>query len=83
MSDMKVVTGFTFTPPVIGRITMGHSEVRGTGESAKARPVRDDEFHITTLVQNKADRSWEPHPITKTIKKEPKTKLREIPVVIA
>ena len=83
MSEViNTVKGITLTPPVIGRITLGHTEMRGTGDSAKARPVKDDHFHITTLVQNKTDRSWGVHPLAKVVS-EGQEKLRAIPVVIA
>lgn len=68
MSEViNTVKGITLTPPVIGRITLGHTEMRGIGDSAKARPVKDDHFHITTLVQNKTDRSWGVHPLAKVV----------------
>lgn len=79
---INTVKGITLTPPVIGRITMGHTEMRGSGDSAKARPVKDDYFHITTLVQNKTDRSWGEHPL-ETAVSNGQEKLRAIPVVIA
>lgn len=80
---ISVVKGITLTPPVIGRITMGHTVLRGD----KALPVKDDHFSLTTLVQNKADRSWTPHPIQKEVvagaKLGANDKLRAIPVRIA
>ena len=74
----KIVRGVTLTPPVIGRITMGHTVIRGD----KALPVKDDHFSLTTLVQNKSDRTWEEHPLQKSFVKG-KEKLRAIPVRIA
>ncbi len=74
----KIVRGVTLTPPVIGRITMGHTVVRGD----KTLPVKDDHFSLTTLIQNKSDRSWEEHPLQKSFVKG-KEKLRAIPVRIA
>lgn len=75
---LSVVKGITLTPPVIGRITMGHTVVRGD----KAMPVKDDHFSLTTLVQNKTDRSWGTHPLQAQHSKG-KEKLRAIPVRIA
>lgn len=80
---LNVVKGVTIAPPVIGRITMGHSKITPkSGGESRALPVRDDHFGITTLVQNKSDRSWERDPIEKTLKKG-KEKLIAIPVTIA
>lgn len=58
-ASISAIKGVTITPPVIGRIMMGHTEVRAGG---KCIPQKDDHFTVTTLVQ-KDDRSWESHPI--------------------
>jgi hypothetical protein len=79
--NLSVIRGITITPPLIGRITMGHTEVRGGGEEAKGIPKKDDHFTVTTLCQ-KSDRSWEIHPIQATLVKG-KEKLLRIPVRIA
>ena len=71
--------GVTLTPPVIGRITMGHTVVKGEG---KALPVKDDHFSLTTLFQDKKTRVWETHPLQKEISTA-NEKLRAIPVRIA
>ena len=76
---LAVNKGITLTPPVIGRITMGHTVVKGEG---KALPVKDDHFSLTTLVQDKKTRAWETHPIQNNITKAG-DKLRAIPVRIA
>lgn len=55
--NLSVIRGITITPPLIGRITMGHTEVRGTGDDSKGVPKKDDHFTVTTLCQ-KSDRSW-------------------------
>ena len=81
-NTFKSVKGVSLTPPIIGRITLGHVEMIGRGQEAKEVSFSDDSFNITTLVQNKEDRSWEPHPILEKIK-APDEKLRAIPVVIA
>lgn len=81
---LNINKGITLTQPVIGRITMGHTIIRGEG---KALPVKDDHFTLTTLVQDKASRAWEEHPLQKKIvidkKGNAKDKLRSIPVRIA
>lgn len=76
----RIVSGVTIAPPVIGRITMGHVELKGD----KGVPKKDDFFRITSLVQNK-DRSWDAHPIEHEVRKSlgAREKLRAIPVRIA
>jgi hypothetical protein len=81
MSNINIIRGITITPPLLGRITLGHTELRGSGENAKGVPKRDDHFSVTTLVQ-RDDRSWEPHAIQSTLVKG-KEKLLRIPVKIA
>lgn len=77
--SLNLVKGMTLTPPVIGRITMGHTVVKA---DSKTLPVKDDYFSLTTLVQEKRDRSWAKHPLeTKHTKSG--EKLRAIPVRIA
>ena len=76
---LAINKGITLTPPVIGRITMGHTVVKGEGKSL---PVKDDHFSLTTLVQDKKTRAWETHPIQNNITKAG-DKLRAIPVRIA
>lgn len=85
---LNINKGITLTQPVIGRITMGHTVIRGEG---KALPVKDDHFSLTTLVQDGATRAWTEHPLQKEIfgkkmdkeKGDAKDKLRAIPVRIA
>lgn len=76
--NLTIVKGATLTPPIIGRITMGHAKPRDDGS---ALPQKDDHFTITTLVQN-SDRSWPEHPLHKQHLGE-KRKLESIPVRIA
>ncbi len=76
---LAVNKGITLTPPVIGRITMGHTVVKGEG---KALPVKDDHFSLTTLFQDKKTRAWETHPLQNNVTKAGE-KLRAIPVRIA
>lgn len=95
MSDAttNVVKGFTISQPVLGRISIGHTEIINGEEHS----FMDDHFHITTLEQNLADKSWVPDPLEKQLldaADEPKNeesqqaisseaKLRAIPVRIA
>jgi hypothetical protein len=77
---MATVKGFPITPHIIGRIATGHMASSLTG---KRLPVKDDYFHITTLVQEKKDDGeWEPHPIVSDLGKA-NEKLKSIPVRIA
>lgn len=77
---LTIVKGATLSPPVIGRITMGHAKQRTDGKEG-ALPQKDDHFTITTLVQN-SDRSWPEHPLHKKHLGE-KSKLLSIPVRVA
>lgn len=76
---LSINKGITLTPPVVGRITMGHTVVKGEG---KALPVKDDHFSLTTLVQDKKTRAWEEHVLQKMHAKG-NEKLRAIPVRVA
>lgn len=76
---IKVNKGITLSPPIIGRITMGHTIVT---TNSKTLPVKDDHFSLTTLMQNKTTRLWEEHELQKTLIKSDE-KLRAIPVRIA
>ena len=78
-TTLTINKGITLTPPVIGRITMGHTVVKSEG---KALPVKDDHFSLTTLFQDKKTRAWETHPLQNNITKAGE-KLRAIPVRIA
>lgn len=66
---LKIVKGVTITPPTIGRIMIGHVELRRSQDGTiKAIPAKDDHFTVTTLVQQQ-DRVWEPHPIMGSLSK--------------
>lgn len=85
--SLSVVKGMTITPPVIGRISMGHTELRGKPGEEKALPVKDDHFTITTLLQQE-NRRWEKHPIHEQLvqgqaQNNAGSKLRAIPVRVA
>ena len=75
---LNINKGISLTTPVIGRITAGHTVVKGE----KALPIKDDHFTLTTLFQDKKTRVWEEHPLQKTLTKG-EGKLRAIPVRIA
>ena len=69
-----MLKGLALTPPIIGRIAIG-KVVRKDG---KRLPEKDDEFTITSQVQNKD--GWIPHPIDETLRGTHGAKLRSIPV---
>lgn len=69
-----MLKGLALTPPIIGRIAIG-KVVRKDG---KRLPEKDDEFTITSQVQNKD--GWIPHPIDETLRGTQGAKLRSIPV---
>ena len=80
-SKLAINKGVTLTQPLVGRIMMGHTIVRGQG---KTLPVKDDHFTLTTLVQDKQTRAWTPHPLQqKLLGENGAAKLRSIPVRIA
>ncbi len=69
-----MIKGLTITPPVLGRISIG-----GIKESnGKRLPVKDDQFTITSQVQNKD--GWVNHPLDEKLRKNKTDKLRQIPV---
>lgn len=77
MSDNNFgLKGMAYTVPILGRIAIGHIEVR----NEKRLPVKDDFISITA--QTKRDGAWVPHPIEAVVKgKEGEgKKLRAIPV---
>jgi hypothetical protein len=78
-TDLNINKGVPLTPPVIGRITAGHTVQTKDGRN---RPVRDDHFTLTTLFQDKNTREWEKHPLQNQHTKADE-KLRAIPVRIA
>lgn len=63
------------TPPVIGRISIG----RVVERNGKRFPEKDDQFTITSQIQNKD--GWITHPVDEVLRKESANqKLRSIPV---
>ena len=69
-----MLKGLALTPPVIGRIAIG----RVVEKNGRRLPEKDDEFTLTSQVQNKE--GWVPHPVDAPLRKEPGAKLRSIPV---
>lgn len=69
-----MLKGLALTPPVIGRIAIG----RVVEKAGRRLPEKDDEFTLTSQVQNKEGRV--PHPVDAPLRKEPGAKLRSIPV---
>lgn len=69
-----MLKGLALTPPILGRISIGKVLVNDKGQRI---PQKDDEFTVTTLVQNRGE--WVDHPVDAKLRKDGK-KLRRIPV---
>ena len=69
-----MLKGLALTPPVVGRISIG----KVVEKSGMRLPEKDDEFTVTSQVQNKD--GWVNHPLDQTLRKSPEAKLRSIPV---
>ncbi len=70
-----MLKGLALTPPVIGRIAIG----KVVEKNGRRLPEKDDEFTVTSQVQNKD--GWVSHPVDQQLRKEqPAAKLRSIPV---
>ena len=69
-----MIKGLTITPPVLGRISIG----RVINKDGKRLPAKDDQFTITSQVQNKD--GWINHPLDEVLRKSKTDKLRQIPV---
>lgn len=69
-----MIKGLAITPPVVGRITIG----KVVEKNGKRLPEKDDQFTITTQVQNKE--GWVLHPLDKTIRTASDGKIRAIPI---
>ncbi|MDH5857816.1 phage capsid protein [Lampropedia aestuarii] len=59
-----MIKGLMMTPPVVGRISIGKIVER----NGKRLPEKDDEFTITTQVQNR--QGWVLHPLDATLREE-------------
>ncbi|CAG9234970.1 recombination directionality factor [Burkholderia vietnamiensis] len=69
-----MLKGLAITPPIIGRISIG----RVVEKNGKRLPEKDDQFTITTQVQNRD--GWMLHPVDAELRKVNTGKLRTIPV---
>jgi hypothetical protein len=73
--SITMIKGLMITPPVLGRISIGKVVEKG----GKRLPEKDDQFTITTQVQNKD--GWILHPLDEVLRRNaPNGKLRAIPV---
>lgn len=69
-----MIKGLAITPPVIGRISIG----KVVEKNGQRLPEKDDQFTITSLVQNKE--GWVLHPLDKAIRAATGDKIRAIPI---
>ncbi|MPV71438.1 phage capsid protein [Burkholderia sp. BE17] len=69
-----MITGLAITPPVVGRIAIG----KIVEKNGKRLPEKDDQFTLTTQVQQRGE--WMLHPLNETLRKATSGKLRAIPV---
>ncbi|MDR7007727.1 recombination directionality factor [Paraburkholderia strydomiana] len=69
-----MLKGLSITPPVIGRISIG----RIAEKNGKRLPEKDDQFTLTTQIQNRD--GWMLHPLNESLRKATTGKLRAIPV---
>ena len=70
-----MIKGLAITPPILGRISIG----RVVEKNGKRLPEKDDQFTITTQVQNKE--GWVLHPFDETLRQQTANgKLRSIPI---
>jgi hypothetical protein len=72
---MNMIRGLAITPPTLGRISIG----KMVEKNGKLIPEKDDQFTITSQIQNKE--GWVKHPLDEQLRaKAPNQKLRSIPV---
>ncbi|KPD17357.1 phage capsid protein [Burkholderia sp. ST111] len=69
-----MLKGLAITPPVIGRISIG----RVVEKNGRRLPEKDDQFTVTTQIQNRD--GWMLHPLNESLRKMTCGKLRSIPV---
>lgn len=70
-----MIKGLAITPPVLGRISIG----KVVEKNGKRLPEKDDQFTITSQIQNKD--GWVKHPLDEQLRaKAQNGKLRTIPV---
>ena len=71
-----MIKGLAITPPILGRISIG----KMVEKNGKRIPEKDDQFTITSQIQNK-DSGWVKHPLDEQLRaKAQNQKLRSIPV---
>lgn len=70
-----MIKGLAITPPILGRISIG----KVVEKNGKRVPEKDDQFTLTSQIQNKE--GWIKHPLDEQLRaKAPNQKLRSIPV---
>lgn len=70
-----MIKGLAITPPILGRISIG----KMVEKNGKRIPEKDDQFTITSQIQNKE--GWIKHPLDEQLRaKAQNQKLRSIPV---
>ncbi len=70
-----MIKGLAITPPILGRISIG----KVVEKNGKRIPEKDDQFTITSQIQNKE--GWVKHPLDEQLRtKAQNQKLRTIPV---
>ena len=69
-----MLKGFAITPPVVGRISIG----RVIERNGMRLPEKDDQFTLTTQVQNRE--GWLLHPLDESLRQHLGGKLRSLPV---
>ncbi|MEN8329994.1 hydrolase or metal-binding protein [Acinetobacter baumannii] len=70
-----MIKGLAITPPILGRISIG----KMVEKNGKRVPEKDDQFTITSQIQNKE--GWVKHPLDEQLRaKAPNQKLRSIPI---
>ena len=69
-----MLKGFAITPPVVGRISIG----RVVERNGKRLPEKDDQFTLTSQVQNRE--GWLLHPLDEVLRQQTGGKLRSLPV---
>lgn len=73
--DINMIKGLAITPPILGRISIG----KMVEKNGKRVPEKDDQFTLTSQIQNKE--GWVKHPLDEQLRaKAPNQKLRSIPV---
>jgi hypothetical protein len=70
-----MIKGLAITPPILGRISIG----KVVEKEGKRLPEKDDQFTLTSLVQNRD--GWMPHPVDEDLRKrQTNRKIRSIPI---